>query len=228
MSSEKTERRSLTSRVAVGLSTVALFAALGGGAYAASEIGSKDIKKNAVKSKQIKAGAVKNAEIAVGAVSSDKLADGAVTAAKLAGGAIADGSIDTAKLADGAVTTAKLGDGAVATGKIADGSVTGAKAGAGVLRDMIVVEDREPNTGETVSATKQAFANCPEGYNVTGGGGRILGDAANERDIAFDVNMPIVESGTGLKQWFVQANEIIEPSTGEDWALLATAICVRA
>jgi hypothetical protein len=97
MSNEKTERRPLGSKVAIGLSTVALFAALGGGAYAAGEIGSKDIKPNAVKSKQIKDGAVKNAELGNGAVSSDKLADGSVTAAKLAGNAIADGSIGTAR-----------------------------------------------------------------------------------------------------------------------------------
>lgn len=166
MSSGKTER-SLASRVAIGLSLVALFAALTGGAYAATQIGSKNIKANAVKSKQIKDGAVKTAELGNGAVSTDKLAEGAVTSGKLAAG------VAEANLVNGSVNEGKLADGSVTSAKLADGAVTSVKAGPGVLRDMIIVEDREPNTGETVSATKQAFANCPEGYNVTGGGGRI-------------------------------------------------------
>lgn len=212
MSSEKTESRTLGSRVAIALSLFALFAALGGGAYAASQIGSKDIKKNAVKSKQIKAGAVKTAE----------LGDGSVTSGKLAGGAV-----DASKLADGSVGGAKLADGSVATGKLADGAVTGAKAGAGVLRDMIIVSDREPNDGETVGALKQAFANCPEGYVVAGGGGRILGDAG-ARDVSFEVNLPIVERAPGLQQWFVQAGDVTGAASAETYAVLATAICVRA
>ena len=222
MSSEtKTERRSLTSRVAIGLSLVALFAALTGGAYAATQIGSKNIKANAVKSKQIKDGAVKNAELGNGAVSTDKLAEGAVTSGKLAAG------VAEANLANGSINEGRLADGSVTSAKLADGAVTGVKAGEGVLRDMIVVQDREPNAGETVGASKQAFANCPVGYNVTGGGYQILGDAGAQ-SIAVDVNQPILESGTGLKQWFVTASDITGAASAEDYAVLATAICVRA
>jgi hypothetical protein len=105
--------------------------------------------------------------------------------------------------------------------------VTGAKAGEGVLRDMIIVEDREPNAGETVGASKQAFANCPDGYVMTGGGGRILGDAG-ATNVIMDVNLPIVPSGSGLRQWFVTGSDLTGAASAEDYAVLATAICVRA
>jgi hypothetical protein len=59
------------------VSIVALFIALGAGAYAAG------LKKNSVKSKQIAAGAVKTDELADGAVTSSKVADGAITGAKV-------------------------------------------------------------------------------------------------------------------------------------------------
>lgn len=210
-----------TSRIAIVLSLMALFAALAGGAYAASKIGSKDIKPNAVKSKQIKDGAVKNAELANGAVSTDKLAGGAVDATTLA-----DGSVTTNKLADGAVSSAKLGDAAVSTAKLGDGAVTSAKAGAGVLRDMVIVEDREPDAGFTVSASKQSFATCPADYVITGGGTRILGDGGlNDEIIVTD--LPIVASAPGLTQWFGQADDGIA-GDNDDWALATTAICVKA
>lgn len=63
------------------IATIALFLAIGGGAFAASAL-----KKNSVKSKQIAPKAVKSADIARGAVKTDKLANKSVTAAKLASG----------------------------------------------------------------------------------------------------------------------------------------------
>ncbi len=45
------------------MSTVACFVALGGGAYAASKIGSQDIKRNAVLSKHIKGNQVKGGDV---------------------------------------------------------------------------------------------------------------------------------------------------------------------
>ena len=54
------------------LGLVALFIALGAGAYAAG------LPKNSVKSKQIKAGAVKTDELADNAVTSPKVADGSL------------------------------------------------------------------------------------------------------------------------------------------------------
>lgn len=60
-------------------STIALFLALTGGVvYAASKIGTKDIKRQAVTKKKLAPGAVKNGKLAAGAVSTEKLADAAV------------------------------------------------------------------------------------------------------------------------------------------------------
>lgn len=58
------------------VSSIALFGVLAaGGAYAASKIGSNDIKKNAVKSRHIDGKAVKTTDIARGAVTRGRLVD---------------------------------------------------------------------------------------------------------------------------------------------------------
>lgn len=138
------------------MSTIAVFAVLGGGsAYAASKIQSGDIAKNAVRAKQIKAAAVTGAKLADGAVSTKKLADGAVEGAKLADGSVAEpklagGAVTEAKLGAGAVTGGKLGSGAVTEGKIADGAVTNSKLAAGAV------------TGDKVAADTLTGANIDE------------------------------------------------------------------
>ena len=64
------------------IATIALFLALGGGAFAAFKI-----PKKSVGTKQLKAKAVTEPKLGDKAVTEGKLGDGAVTAAKLAGGA---------------------------------------------------------------------------------------------------------------------------------------------
>jgi hypothetical protein len=108
------------------LAAVALFVALGGGAYAALKL-----PKNSVKSTTIKNGQVKAADLAKKSVTSAKIKDGQVKTGDLAnnsvnGAKIADGQVGGADIADGQVGTADLADGAVNGAKIADGSVGGA------------------------------------------------------------------------------------------------------
>jgi hypothetical protein len=67
------------------MATVAVFIALGAGAYAAG------LAKNSVKSKQIKAGAVKTGELADNAVTSTKVADGSLLGADFAAGQLPAG-----------------------------------------------------------------------------------------------------------------------------------------
>jgi hypothetical protein len=155
----------------------------------------------------------------------------AFAASKLANNAvktknIKNNAVKTTKIANGAVTTPKIADAAITDAKLAAGAVTGAKAGAGVLRDMIIVEDREPDAGETDTASKQAFANCPTGYVVAGGGYRVFGDADHD-DIVVHTSTAIVDSAPGRRQWFAQGDHNAAGLPGDDWALLATAICVR-
>lgn len=90
--------------------TLAVFIALGGGAYAAltlpaGSVKSKQIARNAVRAKQIAKRAVRRKELARNAVRSRKIKDGRVKAFDLA-----DGSVTTPKLADESVTPPKLGD----------------------------------------------------------------------------------------------------------------------
>ena len=61
------------------IAVLALILAVGGGSvYAASKIGSKNIRKGAVRSKQIRNGAVKAADLGKGSVRRSKIAAGAV------------------------------------------------------------------------------------------------------------------------------------------------------
>src|SRR6186997_1707248 len=70
-------------QVAVALSVVALFVALGGGAIA----------KKKKKAPALKNGSVTTPKLADGAVTTPKLGDGAVTAAKLAAGSVGGGKL---------------------------------------------------------------------------------------------------------------------------------------
>jgi hypothetical protein len=81
------------------LGLVAIFLALGAGAYAVQKA-----PKNSVVSKSIKDGQVKNPDLGAGAVTADKLGAGAVGADKLGAG-----SVTSAALADGVVSLGKLG-----------------------------------------------------------------------------------------------------------------------
>jgi len=108
------------------LAAVALFVALGGGAYAALKL-----PKNSVKSATIKNGQVKAADLANKAVTSKKIKDRQVKTADLADNSVSgtkliDGQVGASDLADGSVGTSKIADGAVNSAKIADGQVGGA------------------------------------------------------------------------------------------------------
>jgi len=105
------------------MSTIAVFAALGGGAYAAARIGPDDIKRNAVRSKHIKQNQVARKHLKRNAVSSAKIATGAVTEAKLRSAAVTE-----PKLADGSVTGAKVNEstlGIVPNAELLDGVDSG-------------------------------------------------------------------------------------------------------
>jgi hypothetical protein len=92
-------RRINSSSAALGVSAAALFVALGGTAFAVTQIGTSQIKN--------------------GAVTTSKLHDGAVTTGKLH-----DRAVNRSKLARRAVTTSALADHAVTSAKVAQGTLT--------------------------------------------------------------------------------------------------------
>jgi hypothetical protein len=68
---------------ALVISLLALFVALGGSAYAASKIGTKQIKNGAVTAAKIKKNAVTGTKIKKGAITAAKIKNGSVTGAKI-------------------------------------------------------------------------------------------------------------------------------------------------
>ncbi|MDQ3729838.1 MAG: hypothetical protein M3355_09650 [Actinomycetota bacterium] len=81
------------------MSTIAVFSVLGGGAYAASQIGPRDIEQNAVRSKHIKDSQVKTADLRDGSVNASKVA-----AESLTGASVLDGSLSGADVTDDSLT----------------------------------------------------------------------------------------------------------------------------
>jgi hypothetical protein len=107
---------------------LALFVALGAGAYAASD----KAPKNSVVSKSIKNGQVKKQDIGKDAVTS---------------AAIADGSVGSTEIADGQVGAAEIAAGSVNAGKLAPGTIG---AGDGVVSsDRIAIDDDGDVIGPT-------------------------------------------------------------------------------
>lgn len=96
--------------------TLAIFIALGGGAYAVSldrnQVKSKHLAMNTAKAKDIATGGVRSAEVADGAIGTSEIGDGSIAAEKIAAGAVgseavADGSIGAAEIEDGQVGVAE-------------------------------------------------------------------------------------------------------------------------
>lgn len=110
------------------MASVAVFLALGGGAYAAATIGSSDIQRNAVLSKHIKKANVKGGDIAPNAVNGTKVADGSLNGAD-----VFDGSLAGADVLDGSLTGADVSNNSLAGADVSDNSLGGADVDEGTL-----------------------------------------------------------------------------------------------
>lgn len=135
------------------IACAALFVALGGSAFAVSQIprnsvGPAQLKRGAVKAQHISRAAVKRSRIAPRAINNTRIAARAVNSAKIANGSvnrnkIRPGAVDASRLAPsavgpaalqpGAVGSASLAAGAVDTGQLANNSVNRAKLTKGSL-----------------------------------------------------------------------------------------------
>jgi len=132
---------------ALVISLLALFVALGSGAYAANKVGTNQIKNKAVTTSKLRGKAVTTGKLAGKSVTTGKLAGQAVGANKLKEAAVSESklgqsAVATDKIADSAVTNSKLNgtsvgtnklkDESVSTDKIADGAVTSAKVSSDI------------------------------------------------------------------------------------------------
>lgn len=143
-----------SSRAAMALSAIALFAALGGTSWATSLISGAQIKNGTITAAKIGRGQVKHANLASGAVHGANLAAGAVTTRSIAASAVT-----SSQLADGAVTTTKIADNAVTSAKVQDGSLT--------------ASDVAPNTflaAKGTATNSAALGGSPAADFVTGAG----------------------------------------------------------
>lgn len=131
--------RHLTSAHLIAL--VALFVALGGSAFAVTQIprnsvGTPQLKRGAVKAPNIAGAAVKRNKIAPRAINNTRIAAGAVNAPKIANGSvnrnkIRPGAVDASRLAAGAVGPEAIRPGAVGRGALASGAVGGSELAEG-------------------------------------------------------------------------------------------------
>jgi hypothetical protein len=100
------------------MATVAVFIALGGSAYAATQL-----KKNSVGAKQLKVNAVTTAKIKNEAVTTEKIKNGAVTGSRLA-----NGSVGSAQLQPNSVSGGNIQAGSVSGSDINQSTLTSVRA----------------------------------------------------------------------------------------------------
>jgi hypothetical protein len=187
------------------MATVAMFIALGGGAYAAVKL-----PANSVGTKQIKKNGVRAADLGTAAVTSTKLAAKAVR---------------TPALSDGAVAFSKLAPNAVDGSKVIDNSLGGADVNESTLEavpaagraDSLSRVDYETaaTTIPPGAASAAATAVCPAGMSAVGGGGKVSApDTAGLNDSYLE----------GRNSWTARAfNTAASPAT-----LTVYVVCVTA
>jgi hypothetical protein len=113
---------------AMGVALIALLVATSGTTYAATRIGTKQIKDNAITSPKIRNGAVKNFDLARNSVVTAKIVASAVTGLQ-----IKDASVGNADLGNDSVSGAKIRAGAVGNSDLANDAVTSSKIRAGAV-----------------------------------------------------------------------------------------------
>lgn len=167
-------KRSLTFSNAIAL--LALFIALGGSVYAASnkidgaQIKAKSmpgnrIQPNTVTAAQIKKGAIGEAQIKAGAVSGKLIKSGAVTAKQ-----IRSSSITGAQIKAGSISGAQIQSGSLGATQINQTTLTGISAAN--IHTVQYVTSTVGITPESETGTS-ATATCPSGMKVIGGGANV-------------------------------------------------------
>lgn len=180
------------------MATVAVFIALGGGAYAAlslpaGSVTSREIARNAVRAKQIKKRSVRKKEVARNAIRSRKIKDGKVKSFDLADAAVAE-----AKLADAAVSTAKLADGSVTPPKLGDVSFARVE-GSGSTSSSTAGPISPAGPELELTLGENAFATVLAQATMTAPGGATTDDCRFGVAISgqgFDVQLPFQGSAT--------------------------------
>jgi hypothetical protein len=196
---------------ALVVASVALIVAMAGTSYAASQIGSNQIKNGAVTNAKIKNGAVGNHKIANGAVGNHKIANGAVGNAKIANGAINGAKLNLSALGTVPSATTATNAGHATTADTA----TTANALGGV---------RYVSSGPLANpANSQTFGQvlCPAGLFVSGGG--VFGSGG----VGQSVNSSYPRSSTGVAGSIPNAwGAYVNNNTAAPLTFTVYAICI--
>src|SRR5215207_10885512 len=138
------------------IALIALFIALGGVGYAATKIGTNQLKNSAVTNKKlannsvttrkIRAGAVRNGDLGNNSISTQKIQPGSIITSDLAAGSVLNGNLGNlavtgAKIANETIGTQKLENGSVASDKIGTGAVIASKLGANSVTTPAIAPD---------------------------------------------------------------------------------------
>lgn len=196
------------------LASVAIFAALGGGAFAATKaaknsVVSKSIKNGQVKSQDVKDDSLTGADINEGMLDLPS-APSSASPSGPAGGDLA-GTYPNPSIKDGAVTSAKVADDSLGATDLAANSVAGNELAVGYQ----LVSASSASNSDT---TKTATATCPIGKLAVGGGGFVGGLGS---EIVGVTEQGPTNDGT---QWQATGAEL--SATGSNWTVEAHAVCV--
>jgi hypothetical protein len=135
---------------ALVISLIALFVALGSGAYAAAKIDTSDIKKKAVTGAKINGDAIKSSKVKDGKLKGKDLKDETVSASKLG-----DGAVKAQKL--GAITevsdTTSATAGALGTKSVSCPAGTRVMGG-GYNTDTVAVDNGSSHVGHAVESRR--------------------------------------------------------------------------
>jgi hypothetical protein len=201
------------------MSTIAVFGVLaGGGAYAASEVGSRDIAPNAVRAKHVKKGQVKAKHIARNAIGTSRIRDGAVTTAKLAD------EVEGLRGPQG--PAGPRGEPGLA-GEPGPAGPAGQAGPAGPAGPVDLVVRRSPFLTIDPGGIREASVSCEPGERATGGGITVTSGFVD--DLVAVKSVPIGgDSTTAPTGWRAQARNADANDDGQDTIdVRAEVICAR-
>jgi hypothetical protein len=213
------------------MATIAVFVALGGGAYALT------IPSNSVSSKQIKKNAVHSSDIKKDAVHSSEIEKNAVGASEIKGSSVDSGEVEDFSLVANDFAAGQLPAGATGApgptgpqGPQGPEGPTGPTGATGPAGATNVTARRGPpvtipSTGQTTTFDTQ----CNAGEVATGGG-YTFDSGTDRRDVLVVESYAIDASGDSFgvtpTGWRVTAINInFDPMSATDFALRARVIC---